>query len=306
MPKVKFFNGGPEVELTNVDKMLFPAEKITKGEFISYYEKIAETMLPHLKGRLLSMQRFPEGVVAGQFFQKQAPEYFPEWVNRVQVDLKHEDRKTYITCENKETLVYLANLVCIPHVWLSRADMLGYPDRLIFDLDPPEGSNEFEPVKYAALILREVLEEMGITPFFMATGSRGLHVVIPLDRSADFRQAFDFASETANLLVNMAPEHFTTEFSKSKREGRIFIDVFRNSFAQTAVPPYAVRASAGAPVSAPVSWRELSGKGAVHSTSFNISNIFKRLAEKGDVWKNIDQRPYSIEEMAKTLKKRLK
>ena len=293
------------MELTNVDKLLFPGEKITKGEFISYYEKIADTMLPHLRGRLISMQRFPGGVSDNRFFQKQAPEYFPQWVNRVPVDLRHEGHKTYITCENRETLLYLANLVCIPHIWLSRVDRLNYPDRLIFDLDPPEksGAPPFEPLKYAALIFKEVLEELGVKPYLMLTGGRGMHVVVPLDRSADFKQAFGFAQKTAELITGMAPEHFTTEFSKSKRANRIFIDIYRNSFAQTAVAPYAVRASAGAPVAVPADWREISGKSALHSASFNIRNVFRRLARKGDVWKGIDARPHSIAEMEKALKK---
>ncbi len=292
------------MELTNPDKLLFPAEKITKGEFVSYYEKTAGIMLPHLKGRLISMQRFPEGIAEGHFFQKQAPGYFPEWVNRVPVDLRHEGRKTYITCDNRQTLVYLANLVCIPHVWLSRVDKLNYPDRLIFDLDPPAGSDDFEPVKYAALIFKEVLEELGVKPFLMLTGSRGLHVVVPLDRSADFRHAFDFARDVANVLIGMAPEHLTTELNKTRRGKRVFIDIFRNAFAQTAVAPYSVRARAGAPVAAPALWSEISGRGKIRSTSFNIRNIGKRLAGKGDLWKNIGSSPYSIAELAWALKKK--
>ncbi len=297
-------SGGREVELTNPDKVLFPDEKITKGEFVSYYGKIAGTMLPHLKGRLISMQRFPEGIVEGHFFQKQAPEYFPQWVNRVRVDLRHEGRKTYITCDNRQTLVYLANLVSIPHVWLSRVDKLNYPDRLIFDLDPPEGSDDFGPVKYAALIFKEVLETLSVRPFLMLTGSRGLHVVVPLDRSADFRQASDFAREAADVLIGMAPELFTMELGKTKRGKRIFIDIFRNAFAQTAVAPYSVRARAGAPVAAPAQWSEISGKSGIDSTSFNIRNIGKRLARKGDIWKNIGSRPYSIAKMTEALKKK--
>ena len=293
------------MELTNLEKILFPAEGITKGEFIGYYEKIAPIMLPHIKGRLISMQRFPEGPGEGQFFQKQAPAYFPEWVNRVAVNLRHEGEKTYITCENKETLVYLANLVCIPHVWLSRVSKNNYPDRLIFDLDPPEfagnGSSP-EPARYAALILKEALGDIGVEPFLMATGGRGFHVVIPLDGSADFKESFAFARAFAGALVDMAPDQFTMELPKAKRGGRVFIDIFRNAFAQTAIAPYAVKSNPGAPVAVPVSWREISGKKPVLPSSFNIRNVFKRISKKGDLWKDIDSKPYSIARMAKALR----
>ena len=301
MPTVNF--GGPDVELTNLDKVLFPEEGITKGEFIGYYEKIAPVMLPHIKGRLISMQRFPEGAANQKFFQKQAPEYFPEWVNRVHVNLRHERHKTYITCDNKETLVYLANLVCIPHVWLSRVNRNNYPDRLIFDLDPPENNGETEPVRYAALILKEVLGGIGVEPFLMATGGRGFHVVVPLDGSSDFKQAFAFARQVGGALVELAPEQLTMEFAKGKRAARVFIDIFRNAFAQTAIAPYAVKASPAANVATPVLWRELSGKTPVTPSSFNIRNIFKRLSRKGDIWKDIDSKPYSIPAMARALER---
>ncbi len=301
MPTVNF--GGPDVELTNLDKVLFPEEGITKGEFIGYYEKIAPVMLPHIKGRLISMQRFPEGAADQKFFQKQAPQYFPEWVNRVHVNLRHERHKTYITCDNKETLVYLANLACIPHVWLSRVSSNNYPDRLIFDLDPPEDNAGAEPVRYAALILKEVLGGIGVEPFLLATGGRGFHVVVPLDGSADFKQAFAFARQVGGALVELAPEQLTMEFAKGKRAARVFIDIFRNAFAQTAIAPYAVKASPAANVATPVLWRELSGKTPVTPSSFNIRNIFKRLSRKGDIWKDIDSKPYSIPAMARALER---
>ncbi|MDA8086215.1 MAG: hypothetical protein M0Z75_05890 [Nitrospiraceae bacterium] len=318
---------GHEIELTNLEKVLFPEPGITKWQFIEYYGRMAPVMLPLIKGRAVTLHRFPGGPEEEKFYQKKAPSYFPEWINRVEVDLEGEDKKeggkigagphgrrkrkqmTMITIENKATLVYLANLACIPHVWLSLADEKArYPDRMAFDLDPPGNNNGgrgffdfFEPVRYAALILREVLRQAAIEPYVMTTGSRGLHVVVPLDRQADFRETRDFAARIAELCAEMAPEHFTAEFVKRKREGRLFIDTYRNAYAQTAVAPYAVRAKSGAPVAAPVDWQEVEDRRFKLSASkYTIKNIFARLGRRGDPWKEMgkEAKTYSVREAA--------
>ncbi|MDA8168155.1 MAG: non-homologous end-joining DNA ligase [Nitrospiraceae bacterium] len=301
--RARILIGGHEIELVNLGKVLFPESGITKAEFIDYYRKIAPVMLPHIKGRPISMQRFPEGIASDMFFQKQAPDYFPDWVNRVEVDLRREGVKTFITCENTETLIYLANLVCVPHVWLSRADKLRYPDRLIFDLDPPDGDFSFGTVRYSALILREILRQEGIEPFLMTTGSRGLHVVVPLDRGADFEAVRDVAGKIADRVVSLAPEHFTLEFNRSRRGRRVFIDIYRNAFGQTSVAPCSVRDRAGATVAFPIEWKDLEQEGlAVNSTTYNIRNVFERLKRRGDAWKDIAASPYSAEGLARRLK----
>ncbi len=298
--KIKIRIGGHELELTNLDKVFYPAEGITKGDVIGYYMNIAGRMLPLIKGRLITMKRYPEGILEGEFYQKSAPEYFPDWINRVEVELKEMGKQVYITCDNKETLIYLANLAVIPHVWTSRVDRLRYPDRMIFDLDPP--GEDFEPVRYAALIFRELLKQAGLQPYLMTTGSRGLHVVVPLDRKTDFEGVRDFARRFAEYVITLDPGHFTLEFKKEKRGNRLFIDIFRNSFAQTAVAPYAVREHPGAPVATPISWDELSDKG-LNSRTYTIKNIFRKLAGKPAPWKDINRRGHSLQKSLPLLEK---
>ncbi len=287
------------VELSNLEKVLFPDEGITKKEFVEYYERIADTLLPHIRGRMIVLERFPNGINDGKFYQKQAPDYFPQWINRVTVALKEGGSITQITCEDKETLIYLANQVCILHVWPGKADKPEYPDRLIFDLDPPD--DEFEPVRYAALILKEFLHEVGLASFAMTTGSRGLHVVVPLNREADFPTVNKFAQNMADILIRLEPDFFTNEFIKEEREGRMFVDVRRNIYGQTTVAPYAVRPKPGAPVAAPLEWSDLKDR-RLSAKEYTIRNIFGMLNDKGDPWEGIFQMAYSLEKPQRRLK----
>jgi bifunctional non-homologous end joining protein LigD len=190
-----------------------------------------------------------------------------------------------VVCEKAADLIYLTNLGCItPHVWLSRVDRPDRPDRLILDLDP--GSDDFQLVKETAIMARRLLSEDGLESLVMTTGSRGLHVVAPLDRSADFDAVRSYAQKVAEEMVEM-DDRLTTERSVEEREGRLLVDVFRNSYAQTSVAPYAVRARDGAPVAAPLSWEELDDPG-LGPQSFNILNVWSRA--EANLWKNIGER----------------
>jgi len=274
---------GQTIEISNKDKLFFPDAGITKGDLIDYYRRIAQTILPYMQERPLSMQRFPDGIEGEGFYQKQVPDYFPDWIDQVSVKVKEDETEQFqVVCNNAATLVYLANQACItPHLWLSRQDKLDYPDRLIFDLDPP--GDDFESVRFAAQLLREALEEVGLTPLVMTTGSRGLHVVTPLDRQADFDSVRAFARELVELLANREPDRLTVEPRKNKRKGRLFLDYLRNAYAQTATAPYAVRAKPGAPVATPLDWHELNNS-ELHSQQYNLGNIFRRLSQKTDPW----------------------
>lgn len=161
------------IELSNLDKVLFPDDRFTKGDLIDYYQRIAPTILPHLADHPLSLQCFPNGIKAEGFYQKEIPDYFPDWIRRVSVEVKEDQtRQAQVVCDNVETLVYLANQACLTlHPWLSRADKLNHPDKLIFDLDPP--GNDFETVRFAAGRLREMLQAVGLVPFVMTAGSKG-------------------------------------------------------------------------------------------------------------------------------------
>lgn len=274
---------GRTIELSNLDKLYFPQDKLSKGDLVEYYQRIAEVMLPYLRERPLSLQRFPDGIEAKGFYQKEVADHFPDWIKRVLVPVESEDeQQTQVLCNDAATLVYLANQGCItPHAWLSRADNLRQPDRLIFDLDPPNG--RFDLVLEAARSLRTALDGYGLTPFVMTTGSKGLHVTVPLDGRSDFDIVRDFARRLAEQLAEQKPEQFTTEIRKEKRNDRLFLDYLRNAYAQTAVAPYAVRPLPGAPVATPLDWEELQ-RPELHSQSYTINNIFKRLGQKDDPW----------------------
>ena len=278
------------VRLTSLDRVLFPDAGVTKGELVEHYRAVADRMVPHLRGRPVSMQRFPEGIDGEGFFQKSAPDYFPAWIRRARV-AKRGGTVEHVVCDNAATLVYLANQGCItPHVWLSRIDRIDHPDRLIFDLDP--SGSDFAPVRFAALRLRELLIELELDAFPMATGGRGLHLVVPLDRRADFDAVRDFAREVAETLAARHPDRLTVEVRKNKRRGRVFLDILRNAYAQTAVPPYAVRARPRAPVAVPLAWEEVRSR-ALRGDAWTIRSMPRRLATV-DPWRGMARRARSL------------
>lgn len=288
------------VAITSSDRILFPKNKITKLELIDYYEKIAPTMLPYMKNRILTMQRFPEGIAGEAFYQKDIPEYFPAWIKRVPVEKSGGGIVHYMVCNNVAGLVYLANAACItPHLFLSKIDKLHYPDMMIFDLDPSK-KNDFATVKKVAFIIKDVLEVLGLVPFVKTTGSRGVHVQVPLTRKQTYDEVRTFARSIAELIIAHYPDLTTLEMRKAKRAGKVFVDYLRNSFTATAVAPYAVRAHPGAPVAMPISWEELK-KPALHPQSYNINNAFDHLEKKGDVWKEMKQSAKSLTKAIKLL-----
>ncbi|HEY1337409.1 MAG TPA: non-homologous end-joining DNA ligase [Bryobacteraceae bacterium] len=272
----------PAVHVTHPDKVLFPRDGITKREFVEYYRRIAGVMLPHLRGRAIAMERYPDGIGGPRIFQKNASAYFPEWVKTVALK-KQGGTVRHVVCDDADTLAYLANQAVItPHTWLSRVDKPDRPDQMIFDLDPPEG--QFREVCATAKRLRELLKDAGLTAFVKTTGSRGLHVLAPLKRRKTFDEVRAWARQIAEELVHDNPKRLTLEIRKNKRGRRIFVDTARNAYAQTAAPAYAVRARDGAPVAAPIEWKELDRPG-LRPDQFNIRNIFERLESVGDLWK---------------------
>jgi bifunctional non-homologous end joining protein LigD len=273
------------VEITHPDKVLFPDAGITKADLADHYEGVSEWMLPHVKGRPVSMQRFPDGIDGKGFFHKDIPDYFPSWIRRVEVP-KANGTVTHVVICNAETLVYLVGQNTItPHVWLSREDRVWQPDRLVIDLDPPP-DGDFAAVRRAARHTGELMRELGFSPFAQVTGSKGIHVWTPLRRRTDFEQVRALARDMGQVLAANHPDELTTEFRKANRGGRILVDTARNGYAQTAVPPYAVRARPGAPVATPIDWEELSDS-KLRSDRWNVGNIRRRLAAKGDPWADI-------------------
>jgi bifunctional non-homologous end joining protein LigD len=278
--------GDHAVKLSNPQKVLFPSAGLTKAELVGYYARVAPVMLPHLAGRPLSFERYPDGVAAEGFMQKNASDHFPAWLRRVRL-AKQNGVVDHVVAEDPGTLIYLANQACITfHVWLSRIDQVNYPDRLVFDLDPSD--DDFAKVRWAAREARALLEELGLVPFLQVTGSRGLHLWVPLDRSADFDQVRQFASDVAERLVARRPRELTTAQRKAKRGDRVFVDVARNAYAQTAVAPYSVRARPQAPIATPIEWAELEDP-KLGPQRYTVRNIFRRLARKRDPWAEIER-----------------
>lgn len=271
------------LEISKKSKVFFPDSNITKGELVEYYMKIAHVILPYLKNRPITMHRFPDGIEGKNFYQKDTPEYFPEWIETAAVKKKN-GTVTHVICNNTDTLAYIANQACItPHTWLSRTSDLNKPDKMVFDLDPSD--NDTEKVKNAAFTLKKLLEVEGFSPCIMTSGSRGFHIVVFLIPGADFEKTRKYAQHIAQKAVTASPESFTVEQRKNKRGSRVFIDINRNAYAQTSVTPYSVRARKSAPVAVPIEWHEASNP-SMTPDRYNIRNIFRRLEHKEDPWKN--------------------
>lgn len=261
------------IEFTNQDKILFPKSKITKGDLIEYYKKIAPLILPYLKNRPLVMQRFPDGIEKEGFYHKNAPEYFPSWIKTFNIATKDNKPVHYVLCNNKKTLLYLVNQATIVfHGWLSKINKLNYPDKMIFDLDPA-GKATFKEAQEAAKIIKNLLDELNLKSRPILTGSRGVHIVIPLKTIHTFEFVHSFAQEVAQFLSDQFPKLLTPEISKEKRKNRIFVDYLRNSLSATAVVPYSVRALENGPISMPISWQELFEKNLTPQ-KYTINNVF--------------------------------
>ena len=291
--------GNRSISLSNLDKIWFPKSKISKGEIVNYYYQVADYMIDHIKNHPLTLQRFPEGITGEAFYQKNAGAYFPPWIKTIPVEKEGGGTVNYVIGNNPATLVYLANQGAITlHSWLSKIDKLHVPDRMIFDLDPSK--NDFTSVRKAALLIKEIFDDMNMPCFVMTTGSRGLHVYIPLKRVHTFDYVSEFAYAIAQKMIELSPGQFTLEIRKAKRKGKIFIDTLRNRYSATAVAPYAVRPREKAPVAAPLFWPELSDS-KLTPQKFTIKNILTRLKSDGDPWHNIDSYAVSLKQSYKKM-----
>jgi bifunctional non-homologous end joining protein LigD len=274
--------------ITHPEKVMFPDDGITKGELAAYYEMVAPVMVPHLRARPVTMERFHRGIGEKGFFQKNVSRGFPAWLERVAVP-KKDGVVNYPLVTDARGLLWLANQTCItPHVWASRAPDLAHPDVCVFDLDPSE--DQPSTLRDATLLLRDTLRELGCDSWVKTSGSKGFHVVIPLDRSADWGRVAGFAHAVGRLLVARDPDHFTQEFYKADRGGRILIDTGRNEFTATFAAAYAVRPKPGAPVSAPCTWAEVERGDALPQT-FTLRAMRERIDAVGDLWAELHEKP---------------
>lgn len=276
---------GHEVEVGNADKLLFPDAGLTKSDLADYWARIGDTAIPHYRDRALTMHRFPDGIGEDGFFQKAIGDHFPDWIRRKTLP-KQDGEVTHVIADSAATLVYLADQGCItPHLSLFRVDRIKRPDRLIFDLDPSD--DDFSKIQETARYLHRALDDLDLPSFVQTTGSRGLHIVVPLDRSAPFDTVREFTHALCRAVAAKAPELMTTEQRKNKRGNRVFLDDLRNAYGQTAVGPYAVRAIKGAPVATPLRWDEV-GDGDLDPQRYTVDNLFRRMAQLQDPWKDID------------------
>jgi DNA polymerase LigD, polymerase domain len=287
--------------ISHPDKILFPVDGITKGEIAAYYEMIAPVMLPHLRRRPITMERYHRGIDAPGFFQKDVVKGFPEWLERVEVP-KKEGTVHHPIANDTRSLLWLANQNSITiHVWPSRAPKLYYPDICIFDLDPA-GDDRSDILRATALALRDFLTDLGLTSWIKTSGSKGFHIAVPLDGKSDFGVVARFTHAVGRLLVKHYPETLTLEFKKVDRAGRIYVDTGRNEYSATFAATYTVRAKTGAPVSAPCTWDEVES-GAVGPRSFNVRNMEKRVADVGDLWADLLKSKRSLKKPIEKLKK---
>jgi bifunctional non-homologous end joining protein LigD len=278
--------------ITHPDKILFPADGITKGELASYYESIAPVMLPHLRRRPITMERFHRGIGAPGFFQKDVVKGFPEWLKRVEVP-KHGGTVHHPIANDVRSLLWLANQNSITiHVWPSRTPNLYNPDICIFDLDP-SNEDDLDTLRTVALKLRELLSELGLPSWIKTSGSKGFHIAVPLNGKSEFGEVARFAHTVGRILVSRDPDHLTQEFHKVDRGGRILMDTGRNGYSATYAATYTVRARPGAPVSAPCTWEEIE-RGEVGPKAFTLRTMAQRIAATGDLWADMLKKKQSL------------
>lgn len=275
------------VTITHPDKILFPEDGITKAELAAYYDAVAGVMLPHLRRRPITMERFPAGIGAKGFLQKDVVKGFPEWLTRVEAP-KKGGTVHYPLATDRRSLQWLANQNTVTlHVWPSRAPRIDRPDICVFDLDPSR--DEPDILRESALALRDLLLEHGVTSWVKTSGSKGFHIVTRLAPGSTFGASSQFADSVAAVLVQRKPKYLTQAFSKADRGGRILIDTGRNRQGATFAATYSVRARPGAPVSAPCTWSEIE-QGAVLPQTFTLRTMGRRLAEVGDLWAGLVER----------------
>ncbi len=270
------------LRLSNLDKLFFPDEGLTKGDLIQFYASVAPVLLPHLEGRPISMSRYPDGIKGPSFYEKRAPGHQPDWMRTTPVDSDSQGGVIdFLLADSKEALMWFANMGCIEvHPFHSRQGALENPDYAIFDFDPAEGSS-WDQVVSGGRLLEIALGQLGLVGYPKLSGSRGLHVYVPLEPIHDYARVRRFVGEVGNYLAAANPDDLTMQWDKPKRKGKVFIDHNRNAFGQTVASVYSVRPRPGAPVSAPLTWDEV---GSLKNGDLTITNLWERLQRYGDLF----------------------
>jgi bifunctional non-homologous end joining protein LigD len=292
--------GGKQVAVTNVKKVYWPGENITKGDMLQYYQKVSRYILPYLKGRPQSLKRNPNGIANPGFFQKDAGDHTPDWLKTVALRAESANRTIdYILCNDAATLLYLNNLGCIElNPWHSRTTNIDKPDYLVFDLDPSD-KNPFSVVVDTANVIRDILESAGAECYCKTSGSSGLHIYVPLHARYSYDAALAFAEAVAYRTEAQLPETTTTERTISKRKDRLYLDYLQNRKGQTVASVYSVRPKPGATVSTPLLWDEVNDK--LHPSQFNIFTVPKRLEKMGDLFSAVLKKGTDLKKCLKNI-----
>jgi bifunctional non-homologous end joining protein LigD len=286
---------GHRLKLTNLNKVFYPGEGITKRDVINYYDAVAPFILPHLRDRPLSLKRYPNGINEPYFFQKDAEGKVPDWVRLEPIFSEHnQDKIHYIICNDRATLVYLANLASIDqNPWMSRVGSLDHPDFALIDLDPTEGC-PYSQIVEAAQLVKKTLDSVGLAGYAKTTGGDGMHIYIPLHPVYSFEQVRTFAELLSILVINQKPDLFTTPRTVSRRKkAKVYFDYLQISSAKTIAAPYVLRAHPGAPVSTPLDWSEV--KAGLDPGQFNIHNAMARFERTGDLFEGVLKKPQKLE-----------
>ncbi|MGO9849783.1 MAG: non-homologous end-joining DNA ligase [Methylocella sp.] len=292
----------PTGHFTHLDKVFWPKERFTKGDVIRYYNKIADVILPYLRNRPMVLNRHPNGIRGASFFQKNVEQqHLPPFVKTIAVCARSTGRNVhYVICNNKQTLLYLANLGCIEmHPWNSRVATIRNPDFLSLDLDP--GGNPFSEIVIVARAVRNVVEAAGGHCLVKTSGKTGIHVIVPLRARHEFAQVRTAAKTIARLVNRRLPKLTTNRPNAGRHSRKIYIDYVRNSIGQTLVAPYSLRAFPAATVSTPLEWRELSQ--SLRPSRYTLRTIFRRLHREGDIWQSAFRRSVNLERLVKRLQR---
>jgi bifunctional non-homologous end joining protein LigD len=280
--------GKRELRLSNLDKPFWPEEGITKGDLIGYYRDVADVLVPHLRQRPFTMKRYPDGWQGKHFFQKQSPSHMPAWIKRTAqpASTREGEKKVidYALVDDELALLWMANMGCIDlHAWSSRIDLPHRPDWVMFDLDPSEGAT-FDEVVSVARLVKETLDLLELESFPKTSGSRGIHVLVPIARRHSFAQAREFAAIVAGALERAHPGLVTTAWAKAKRRG-VLVDANQNGPGKTNASVYSVRPRAGAPVSTPLRWEEVAA--GLDPAAFTMDAVLDRVAREGDLFAGV-------------------
>ncbi len=289
-----------EITTSNPDKIFYPEAGLTKGDVVGHYRTVAEVMVPHLRGRPLTLRRYPNGIAGQTWYQKEASPKLPSWIRVEAIPQRATSDVRHVLCDDPATLVYLANQAAIEfHIWSSTVDDLEHPDTVLIDIDPPDNVTVAD-LRAIARLVKKVYEAAGLTAYLQATGGRGFHVVAPIEPSGTYDEVRDLAKAAAEVLVRLDPDRLTTAVRKAQRGDRVYLDVLRNGYTSTFVAPYSLRARPSAGVATPIDWHEL-GKAA--PDGWTPKRIKDRLARKGDPWAGMADHAASPAKALKLLEK---